>query len=360
MLRCATYVALFTFLYAGAGTAAKSGKPVIHKSHGHVQTSASTGTQPAGSASAGPLHPSKVHLPSKATVVVATISSKRVSETFVPSTISKYASLTSKTTVTSTNSHSDPVTLVVGSGGIAWVPFSLGPDSPQVPEPSVLPRISRKHDSDPHHSGIHSSSHRSAGAHPSNIHHSKPHTMGSHHSLSHQPSHHPSGAQSSGSHHSGAHPSVPHHSGSHHSGHQPSRSQNIQSESGHNHGEQQTSTTGAGPSKSHRGQHQTGKPNPTGPPITKSNAGGTRGHSGTAAPHPTKGPDIFSASAPATVVTQNGTTATFRRETYSQYATLKGTTTITTSATVTDEDGDTHPTDFPVIVGPGGVHWTPT
>ncbi|KAL8967195.1 MAG: hypothetical protein Q9197_005561 [Variospora fuerteventurae] len=64
-------------------------------------------------------------------MVIATIKSEVVRGTFIPSKLSKYDALSSKTTITSTKSREKPVTLVVGPGGVAWVPFP--PSQPPKP-----------------------------------------------------------------------------------------------------------------------------------------------------------------------------------------------------------------------------------
>ncbi|KAL8726178.1 MAG: hypothetical protein Q9181_006157 [Wetmoreana brouardii] len=108
---------------------------------------------------------------------------------------------------------------------------------------------------------------------------------------------------------------------------------------------------------------------PTTPGITGTNVvpqnTGTRGSPGqTPAPgpaHTTGSPDIFAnPSQSNTVITASGITGTYSLQTFSEYATLTGTTTITTDYPVTKADGSTSETHIPVIVGPGGVHWEPT
>ncbi|KAL9038089.1 MAG: hypothetical protein Q9214_005423, partial [Letrouitia sp. 1 TL-2023] len=64
----------------------------------------------------------------------------------------------------------------------------------------------------------------------------------------------------------------------------------------------------------------------------------------------TKSPDIFAhPSQSKTVITQSGITGTYSRQTFSKYATLKGTTTIKTHYPVTNTAGDTSETDFSII-----------
>lgn len=72
-------------------------------------------------------------------MVRATIKSEVVRVTFIPSTLPKYVSLSSQTTINSTKSGEKPVTLVVGPGGVAWVPFRPVSDAPHVPAPSQPP-----------------------------------------------------------------------------------------------------------------------------------------------------------------------------------------------------------------------------
>ncbi|KAI4259189.1 MAG: hypothetical protein LQ352_000863 [Teloschistes flavicans] len=92
-----------------------------------------TSTQPAGtftqrgSAGSGTgAHPQNTPkpLPFGATVIVSTISGTAVTETFIPTTYSQYASLLTKTSITSINSNGITVTTVLGPGGVAWVPYS--------------------------------------------------------------------------------------------------------------------------------------------------------------------------------------------------------------------------------------------
>ncbi|KAL8781662.1 MAG: hypothetical protein Q9213_005904 [Squamulea squamosa] len=71
-------------------------------------------------------------------------------------------------------------------------------------------------------------------------------------------------------------------------------------------------------------------------------------------------PNIFAnPSQSQTVITESGTTGTYSLSTISEYGTLTGTTTVTTHYPVTKTDGSTSETTIPVIIGPGGVRWTP-
>jgi len=93
------------------------------------------GTQTAAKPSAS----SRVPLPSGGTVVVATLGSSILTETFVPATLSSYASLASTITTTTLNAQSSPVTILIGPGGVEWTPINLPSGVPEVPPPSVLP-----------------------------------------------------------------------------------------------------------------------------------------------------------------------------------------------------------------------------
>ncbi|KAL9035940.1 MAG: hypothetical protein Q9214_006357, partial [Letrouitia sp. 1 TL-2023] len=103
------------------------------------------------------------------------------------------------------------------------------------------------------------------------------------------------------------------------------------------------------------------KPTSNGPGAPTN--GGTPGNTGALVTTPAPGatptqPDIFAnPSDTQTVITASGITGTFVKETLSGYASLTGTTTIATQSPVTEPDGSTSQTSFPVIIGPGGVHW---
>ena len=108
----------------------------------------------------------------------------------------------------------------------------------------------------------------------------------------------------------------------------------------------------------------TGAPAPSSGAPTQGpgNTGTSLGGATTQAPAAmTSSPNIFAnPSQSNTVITQSGVTGTYSLQTFSEFATLTGTTTITTDYPVTKSDGSTSETHFPVIVGPGGVHWEPT
>ncbi|KAL9621288.1 MAG: hypothetical protein Q9204_008134, partial [Flavoplaca sp. TL-2023a] len=74
----------------------------------------------------------------------------------------------------------------------------------------------------------------------------------------------------------------------------------------------------------------------------------------------TGAPDIFAnPSDTKTTITESGITGTYSLSTISEYGTLKGTTTVTTRYPVTQTDGSISETIIPIIIGPGGLHWTP-
>ncbi|KAL9607471.1 MAG: hypothetical protein Q9167_007618 [Letrouitia subvulpina] len=107
-------------------------------------------------------------------------------------------------------------------------------------------------------------------------------------------------------------------------------------------------------------------PAPTAKATTKhpTKGHGTKGpgktHTQNNAHHTTNSPDIFAhPSQSKTIITQSGITGTYSRQTFSEYATLKSTTTIKTHYPVTNTAGDTSETGFFIIVGPGGVYWEP-
>ena len=80
---------------------------------------------------------SAVPLPSGGTVVVATISGKAVSETFVPTTYKRYATLKGTVTTTTLDASGSPIVILIGPGGVAWTPYHprAGVD---LSEPAVL------------------------------------------------------------------------------------------------------------------------------------------------------------------------------------------------------------------------------
>lgn len=82
---------------------------------------------------------SSVPLPVGGTVVIATLGSLILTETFIPATLSSYASLASTITTTTLGAQSSPVTILIGPGGIVWTPINLPSGVPEVPRPSVLP-----------------------------------------------------------------------------------------------------------------------------------------------------------------------------------------------------------------------------
>ncbi|KAL8950366.1 MAG: hypothetical protein Q9222_003600, partial [Ikaeria aurantiellina] len=472
LLRCiATF---FLLLISTPGTEAKTSLlPRKHTTGGNRQPrtnteGASAGTVRFQGSSIIPEHPQSAGndppfipgtLPSKHTIVVATISEKVVSETFVPSTLSKFTTLTGRTTITSTDSFSDPITLIVGKGGVAWVPFSPGPDAIQIPGPSIPPKASGgdrpTKSNDPTQTGRstggaqRSNSDPSGPSHPvqtdsgglvSNTRsdrgpsetqptdHIRP-TGGIETTSRTQPTAGTDSLESFGSgtrgtsgagvtakrSTGGSRPSNPESSEPSATGlsrtrlsggtlpiTKPTHSGPLASHptgSGHTGRDDRTSSgskpdqsTDAAPSK------QTGDDGPsTGPSAGKSNGVGpsnpppsgtqptnsepaksrpgntlTDGaqpgntnsvpgitkpsgrptNTGNPAPQTTSKPDIFAVPAGSTVLSQSGGAFTYSKETYSDYASLQGTTTITTSAIVTDDDGSSHETSFPVIVGP--------
>ncbi|KAL8861829.1 MAG: hypothetical protein Q9178_001698 [Gyalolechia marmorata] len=105
-----------------------------------------------------------------------------------------------------------------------------------------------------------------------------------------------------------------------------------------------------------------GSPGPTVTPTASQ--GSTLGSSGstttTSATQTTGAPDIFAdPSNSQTVITESGITGTYSLSTISEYGTLTGTTTVTTEYPVTQTDGSISETIIPIVIGPGGVRWTP-
>lgn len=80
-------------------------------------------------------------LPAVGSIVVGTVSSDLVSETFVPTIYSQYVSLlttiTSASTSTSSNAQSTPVLIVIGPRGIGWAPYNQEAGPSAVPLPTV-------------------------------------------------------------------------------------------------------------------------------------------------------------------------------------------------------------------------------
>ncbi|KAL8672803.1 MAG: hypothetical protein Q9168_002740, partial [Polycauliona sp. 1 TL-2023] len=77
-------------------------------------------------------------LPPGATVMSKTISGVVVTETFVPTRISQYASLLTTTSVTSVDAQNSAFTYLVGPGGVAWAPLSPLNAGPQI-QPTNAP-----------------------------------------------------------------------------------------------------------------------------------------------------------------------------------------------------------------------------
>lgn len=78
-------------------------------------------------------------LPAVGSIVVGTVSSDLVSETFVPTIYSQYVSLltTITSTSTSSNAQSTPVLIVIGPRGIGWAPYNQEAGPSAVPLPTV-------------------------------------------------------------------------------------------------------------------------------------------------------------------------------------------------------------------------------
>lgn len=83
---------------------------------------------------------SSIPFPSGGTVVFATISGRPFSETFVPTTYLTYASLASTITTSTLDSHSSAMPVVIGPGGVAWVPLNKpSGTAPELLAPTVPP-----------------------------------------------------------------------------------------------------------------------------------------------------------------------------------------------------------------------------
>lgn len=83
---------------------------------------------------------STIPLPRGATVIYATISSATYSETFIPTTYSSFATLAGTITSSTLDGHSSIVPLVIGPGGVMWVPLRQPSGAgPELSPPTVLP-----------------------------------------------------------------------------------------------------------------------------------------------------------------------------------------------------------------------------
>ncbi|KAL8707115.1 MAG: hypothetical protein Q9220_007800, partial [cf. Caloplaca sp. 1 TL-2023] len=84
--------------------------------------------------------PSSIPLPFGGTVVYTTIGTRIYSETFVPTTYLGYTTIVSAFTTSTIDSHSSSVPVVIGPGGVAWVPFGQQSGTLQdLLPPTVLP-----------------------------------------------------------------------------------------------------------------------------------------------------------------------------------------------------------------------------
>ncbi|CAF9921336.1 MAG: hypothetical protein HETSPECPRED_004496 [Heterodermia speciosa] len=82
--------------------------------------------------------PQTSSLPAGETIVTGTVGSQTITETFVLTTISLFASLSSTLTTTTANSQSSIETVVIGPSGIFWTPIGQSPsDVPQLPAPAL-------------------------------------------------------------------------------------------------------------------------------------------------------------------------------------------------------------------------------
>ncbi|KAL8645346.1 MAG: hypothetical protein Q9226_007346, partial [Calogaya cf. arnoldii] len=98
----------------------------------------STTTSSTSSTSVSNSQASSVPLPPGGTVIYTTIGSQVYSETFFPTTLSKFTTLASTLTTSTLGSESSSVPLVIGPGGVAWVPLNE-PSGPDLSPPSILP-----------------------------------------------------------------------------------------------------------------------------------------------------------------------------------------------------------------------------
>lgn len=95
-----------------------------------------TGTPPPGTGTGTPSSP----LPNEATVVIATINSQIISETFIPTTNPQLVSLATTLSTFSTNSLGSTISYQIGPGGVEWQPLTpSGTGNPDLPPPTNLP-----------------------------------------------------------------------------------------------------------------------------------------------------------------------------------------------------------------------------
>lgn len=90
---------------------------------------------------------SGVNIPSSGGLSGATIITSRagtavVSETFVPSVLSRYSSLASASTIHTVDSENRPTSFVVGPGGVVWSPINTGSTKLGLSPPTMLPSFS--------------------------------------------------------------------------------------------------------------------------------------------------------------------------------------------------------------------------
>ena len=78
-----------------------------------------------------------------ATIIIGTVSGEPVSETFVPTTYTEYASLTTTLLTDTTDAQSKTIPLIIGPGGVGWQVPSVSSNALDIPPPTVLPSSPR-------------------------------------------------------------------------------------------------------------------------------------------------------------------------------------------------------------------------
>lgn len=79
-------------------------------------------------------------LPSLATIITGTAGSQVVTETFVPHIFPQYSTISGTITTTTTlTAGASPCTVVVGPGGVGWMPYRQASGAPELLPPFVLP-----------------------------------------------------------------------------------------------------------------------------------------------------------------------------------------------------------------------------